>query len=460
MTAQATLARSAPLVPPKPDPAPDRMGRLEFARRMRTNGITVYAPIAYEEEITQTRFFGRSSFLLNAPEAIRHVLVDKHENYRRTNATIRVLSPLLGSGLLLSEGRDWRHQRRTLAPAFTPKAVSLLVPHMLSTTDEMVAELRAAGDKPVSLFAAVQHLALEIAAHTMFSLEMREHGPVLRDFLVRYGQGLGRTHLLDLLLPLSIPSPYDIGRRWFRRRWIRFFEQLMAERRRSGASADQPRDLFDLLLGARDPETGHAFSPAQLQDQAATMILAGHATTAVALSWSLYLLALVPEFQERVANEAAQAAGEMDETPALDQLAFRRAVLDEAMRLYPPAYVIVRSAREPDEVAGLTVRPGDLMVVSPWVLHRHRKRWTNPDAFEPERFLLGGTAVDRYAYLPFGVGPRICIGAHFALTEATLVLARLLRGFRIELTSAELVMPVAVVTTQPDHQPWFKLKPR
>jgi cytochrome P450 len=427
---------------------------------MRTNGITVYARAAYNEEVVQRRFFGRTSLLLNAPEAIRRVLVDKHENYRRTNATLRVLSPLVGAGLLLSEGRDWRFQRRTLAPAFTPKAVSLLIPHMLAPTDELVTELRAKGDEPANLFLAVQHLALEIAARTMFSLEMREHGPALRDFVVRYGQGLARTQLLDILLPLSIPSPYDIGRSWFRRRWMQFLEQLIAGRRGPGASEAQPRDMFDLLLAARDPETGQAFSPAQLRDQAATMILAGHATTAVALSWSLYLLALAPQIQDRVADEATQAAVGADGTPALDQLAYTRAMVDEAMRLYPPAYVIVRTAREPDEVAGLPVRPGDLVVISPWVLHRHRRRWTNPDAFEPERFFPGGPGVDRYAYLPFGVGPRICIGAHFALTEATLVLSRLLQSFRIEPASSAPVMPIAVVTTQPDHQPWFRLRSR
>ena len=130
------------------------------------------------------------------------------------------------------------------------------------------------------------------------------------------------------------------------------------------------------------------------------------------------------------------------------------------MRLYPPAYAIARTARVPDEVAGVRVRPGDLMVVSPWVLHRHRQRWRNPDAFNPERFLPGAPAVNRYAYLPFGVGPRVCIGAHFALTEATMILSRLLRSFRIELASSEPVLPVAIVTTQPDRQPWFKLLAR
>jgi cytochrome P450 len=458
--AQPMQTRVAPLIPPKPDPAPEQMRPLDLARRMRTNGITVYAPIAYEEEVLQRAFFGRSSFLLNAPDAIRHVLVDQHDNYGRTNATLRVLSPLLGKGLFLSEGRDWRHQRRTLAPAFTPKAISLLVPHMLSPINETVTELQALGDEPANLFAAVQRLALEIAARTMFSLEMRQNSPALRDFVVRYGQGLARTHLLDVVLPLSVPSPFDLGRLWFSRRWMRFFEQLMAERHRSGPSPEKPRDLFDLLLASRDPETGRAFSATQLRDQAATMILAGHETTAVALSWALYLLALAPESQERVAQEATQVPLNGEGAAALERLTYTRAVLDEAMRLYPPAYVIVRTARVPDEVAGLGVRSGDLMVVSPWVLHRHRRRWANPDAFDPERFLPGGPGVDRYAYLPFGVGPRICIGAHFALTEATLVLARLLQSFRIELVSSAPVTPVAIVTTQPDHQPWFRLKPR
>jgi unspecific monooxygenase len=135
-------------------------------------------------------------------------------------------------------------------------------------------------------------------------------------------------------------------------------------------------------------------------------------------------------------------------------------VLDEVMRLYPPAYVIVRAARQQDTVAGVEMKPGDLAIIAPWLLHRHRKRWHEPDAFIPERFLPGAPAVDRFAYLPFGVGPRVCIGAHFALTEATLALAELMRSFRIELVSTRPVLPVAVVTTQPDHAPPFRLQRR
>jgi cytochrome P450 len=237
-------------------------------------------------------------------------------------------------------------------------------------------------------------------------------------------------------------------------------DQIMAERLKAKTHASGPRDLLDLLMAARDPESGEGFSPKQLRDQIATMILAGHETTAVALCWSVYLLAQVPEVQERIAQEAASALSNSSEEPQLSKLPYTRAVLDEVMRLYPPAYVIVRAARQPDEVAGGEMKPGDLAVISPWVLHRHRKRWHEPDAFAPERFLPGASAIDRFAYLPFGIGPRVCIGAHFALTEATLVLAELMRSFRVELVTDQPVLPVAVVTTQPDYAPLFRLTRR
>jgi cytochrome P450 len=163
--------------------------------------------------------------------------------------------------------------------------------------------------------------------------------------------------------------------------------------------------------------------------------------------------------QDQIAREAI-VVSDSGAKFQLGQLPYTRAVLDEVMRLYPPAYVIVRAARQPDKVAGVEMKPGDLAVISPWVLHRHRRWWREPDVFVPERFLPGAPAIDRFAYLPFGVGPRVCIGAHFALTEATLVLAELLRSFRIELATSRPVLPVAVVTTQPDHAPLFRVQPR
>ena len=446
------------LVPSVPEAAPEAIGPLDLFRRMRTNGITVWPRSAYEEEITRRRFFDRISFVLNAPDAIRHVLVDNHENYSRTNATIRILRPLLGSGLFLSEGRDWRLQRRTLAPAFTPKAVGLLVPHMYSAIAQFIAELQDNIDKPIDLFTGIQHLALEIAGRTMFSLEMKSHSLQLRDYVLRYSGTLSQPHMLDVLLPIGIPTPWDIGRSWFRRRWMAFVERLIRERTTAADQMEAPRDLLDLLVMARDPDTGKEFRPDKLRDQVATMLLAGHETTAVSLCWALYLLALAPHVQERVYEEARGA--DLERGSTLETLSFTRAVIDETLRLYPPAYVIVRTAKGRDQFAGLDVKRGDLIVVAPWLLHRHKRRWVEPDAFRPERFLPGAPPVDRYSYLPFGVGPRICIGAHFALTEATLALASLVRNFRIELIDSEPVLPVAIVTTQPDRRPSFRLHRR
>ena len=448
-----------PLVPPSPPRAPDNMTALGRMAAMRVSPIGTWGQRAYEEDIIQGRFFGRSSFILNTPDAIRHVLVDNYENYTRTPAGIRVLRPMLGEGLLIAEGRAWKYQRRTLAPAFTPRAVASLVPHMIAVTDETIAKLRVASSGPVDLREVMQRMTLEIAGRTMFSFGMERHGAALRDFVMEYGTRLARPHFLDLLLPLSWPSPQDFSRARFRKRWTHFVAMLMAERRAAGKNEGAPpRDLFDLMVAARDPETGNAFSDEQLGDEVATMILAGHETTATALFWALYLLALDPDTQDQVAAEARDLpAGAVVD---IERLKFTRAVVDETMRLYPPAFLIARAAKAADTIAGLPVKPKDVILIAPWVLHRHEKLWRNPDAFIPQRFLAPAPPPDRFAYLPFGVGARVCIGAHFALVEATLALAKLIGAFRIELVDKAPVLPVAVVTTQPDRSPKFVIRPR
>ena len=446
------------LVPPSPPRAPDNMTAFGRIRAIRVSPIGSWSQRAYEEDIVQGRFFGRSTFILNNPGAIRHVLVDNYENYTRTPASFRVLRPVLGEGLLIAEGRAWKHQRRTLAPAFTPRAVMTLVPHMVAATDETIAKLKAASNAPVNLREAMQRMTLEIAGRTMFSFGMDRHGAALRDFVMEYGERLARPHVLDLLLPLSWPSPQDLARARFRKRWTQFVGMLMAERRAAGKNEGAPlNDLFDLMDAARDPETGAAFTDEQLGDQVATMILAGHETTATALFWSLYLLALDPATQEELAAEVKGASvnGALD----LDRLKFTRAVVDETMRLYPPAFLILRAAAAPDTIAGIPVKKNDIVLVAPWLLHRHEKLWQDPNAFIPSRFMTG-TPPDRFAYLPFGVGARVCIGAHFALVEATLALAKMIGAFRVDLVDREPVMPVGVVTTQPDRSPMFAITPR
>jgi len=305
----------------------------------------------------------------------------------------------------------------------------------------------------------MQLMTLEIAGRTMFSFGMERHGAGLRDFVMEYGGRLARPHFLDLVLPLSWPSPQDFSRSRFRRRWTGFVNMLIAERRAAGKVEGAPaRDLFDLMDAARDPETGEAFNDEQLADEVATMILAGHETTATALFWALYLLALDPATQDKLAAEArpATVSGEVD----LERLKFTRAVIDEALRLYPPVFLIARTALKPDEVAGHPIQKGDVVLIAPWLLHRHEKLWRDPNAFIPERFMAPAPPPERFAYLPFGVGPRICIGAHFALVEATLALAIIIGTFEVTLADKEPVMPLGVVTTQPNRSPMFAIAPR
>ena len=447
-----------PIVPPAPPRAPDDMsffGRLAVIRR---NMIATWGQRAYEEEVIKGRFFLRNSFILNQPDAIRHVLLTNYENYSRTPAGIRMLRPVLGDGLLIAEGHSWTFQRRTLAPAFTPRATANLVPHMTAVLDETIAKLDARSGEEVDLREIMQRMTLEIAGRTMFSFGMDQHGATLRNFIMEYAARLGRPYLLDMVLPVSWPSPMDFARARFRKRWTEFVAMLIVERRAAGKKdGAPPRDLFDLMDEARDPETGKGFSDEQLVDEVATMILAGHETTATALFWALYLLALDPDTQEEVASETR---GEhLDSMADIDRQKFTRAVIEETMRLYPPAFLIARAAREKDSVAGIEIGRGDIIMIAPWLLHRHEKLWDQPDAFVPKRF-MSTEAPDRFAYLPFGAGPRVCVGAPFAQAESVLALARLIGAFRVELVDTAPVIPHGVVTTQPDRSPMFRITRR
>jgi cytochrome P450 len=447
-------------VPPRP-PIPEHdLGWYRLLVALRTNALQIWPQQAYTKDVLAQPFLGRRRFLLNAPDAIHHVLVDNIANYRRTSATIRILRPIVGEGLLLSEGEEWRHQRRTIAPTLAPRVIPMLARHIAGAAEPAIARLAAAASQPVDVLAAMQFLALEIAARSMFSLEMHRYGPALRRMISGFTTGLGRPYFLDLMLPPAIPSWRDFARRRFRAQWIALMDEIVAARMREPAS-DQPRDLFDVLLAARDPETGAAFSQAQLRDQMATMIVAGHETTALTLFWSLFLLASAPAQQRRVAEEvgpidlSVEAAG-----AALPKLPYTRAVVNEALRLYPPAAAIARMSIAADKVEGADIPGGSLIMISPWVLHRHVRLWNDPDAFDPSRFLAEKPQAHRYAYMPFGAGPRICVGAQFALAEAALVLAMLAQRFEFARADDAPVLPNAVITTQSNRPAPFRLRLR
>ena len=450
---------NAPFVPPRPPVAAERAGLPEFLAAVRTNALKMWRAEAYEQDATIGRALGRPWILLNAPDAIQHVLVENHAAYRRTAASIRILWPITGRGLLLAEGAEWRWQRRTTAPALAPRTLPLLLPHMARAAAAALPALRAATG-PVDLLTAMQGVALDAAARAMFSLEAGTFASRMRAELTGFGDRMARPTPLDLLLPPRLWSPRDLARLRFRRRWVGLLDAILAARA-AAPSAAGPRDLYDLLRAARDPESGAAFTPAQLRDQFATLLVAGHETTALALFWSLYLLANTPEAQERLAAEVAGVdLGPQAVAAALPDLTFTAAVVNEALRLFPPAFTLVRQARAADRAGAVAIPRGAVVMIAPWVLHRHRRLWTDPDAFIPERFLPGAPPPPRFAYLPFGAGPRVCVGAQFALAEATLVLATLVQAFRIGMATTRPVLPAPVITTQPDHAPGFTLAPR
>ena len=443
---------------PQPDTTTPSSRRLLW--HYRNNALRAWPVAAYEDDVYTRSMFGRPTFLLNRPDDIRRVLVDNDANYGRTRPTIRIIRPILGRrGLFLAEGDDWRHQRRTMAPGFAPKAAALFARHTAVAFADALPDLFQENPASVDLLAWFQELALDVAGRALFSLPMRTLGPRMRRLLDGYGRRFGQPGLLDFFLPVWLPNLRDLGRMGFQRRWFRLIDQLIARRR--AMDPHSGNDLFDLLIEARHPVTGGSFDAATMRDQVATFVVAGHETTAVALFWTTWLLAQSPEWQARVAAEAAAFdLGPDSASLALPSLEVTRAVVQEAMRLYPPAFVVVRQAKGPDRLAGRDVPAGAVIMVAPWVLHRHRQLWDDPDAFDPRRFLPTASPPDRFAYLPFGAGPRVCIGAPLALAEATLVTAALVDRFRLEPADTDPVLPMAIVTTQPDHRARFRLEPR
>lgn len=423
---------------------------------MRRNTLATWGKPAYELTIVSRPFLGRQSLLVNEPAAIRRVLVDNHGAYGRAPAGVRILEPITGKGLFLAEGDDWKRQRRLMAPAFAPRAMGRVAEVARAETERFLEGLSPSRRGAVDLLGSFQGIALEIACRVLLSQAMDAHGAALRRLITRYGRRHARPSALDLLLPDGWRSPADFGRRRFAAEWRRLVDRIVAERSAKPADASSG-DLFDAMRAASIE--GQGFGATELRDQIGTLIVAGHETTALALFWSSYLLATHGEWQDRIALEAAGAFA-VDGPVTADALPVTRAVLQEALRLYPPAFTLLRRAKEEDALAGVAVEPGALVVIAPWVLHRHRRYWSEPDSFRPERFLPPATPPERSTYLPFGAGPRVCIGAGLALVEAAVVLARLVHEHRLELVGPRPLQPVGIITIYPDKSPPFRLRQR
>lgn len=440
------------LRPPAPAPRDRPLGALRLLKVLSDNPLEAWSREHFVEPVVSLNLLLGHVVLISEPHAIRRVLSDNVGNYIKDSLQQRVLSAGLGDGLLAVEGSRWRSQRRALAPMFSRKTVINFAPAMARSADALVERWRARGGDVVDVAAEMAHVAIHVLEQTIFSDGLGRKPEQVRKAMSTYFDTIGRIDPFDVMgLPAFVPRLTRIGVG----RVLRFFDaaidDIIAARRQQVASnaATAPRDILMLLLEAQDPETGRRMSEIEVRANVLTFISAGQETTANALTWSLFLLSQSPAWQERLAAEAERESGWPTEELA-EHLVQTRAVIDEAMRLYPPITAISRVALAADELAGRPVKKGTLVVVAPYVLHRHQRLWERPEVFAPERFLgRNRAAIDRFAYLPFGIGPRTCIGSAFALQEATLVLAAIARNFTVELAPGHKVWPVQKVTLRP-----------
>jgi cytochrome P450 len=352
-------------------------------------------------------------------------------------------------------------QRRTLAPLFARKTISAFTGAMLSAADDLARKWRrAASQEPIDVSAEMTLLTLNVLALTIFSEGIGSDFGVFRLAMKSYFEGIGRIGVFDLFgIPATVPR---FGLRPAKRA-AAYFENVvdeMIEKRRRRLDDAASEDLLTLLLRALDPSTGRPLSLAEVRSNVLTFLSAGHETTANTLTWSLFLLSQSPYWLARVREEAdRELSGSHD--GLLERLVFTKAVVEEALRLYPPIAALSRMAIQADDLGACSVTPRSLIVIAPYVLHRHERVWDRPAVFDPQRFLGKSRArIGRFAYLPFGTGPRTCIGSAFALQEATLVLATIVQRFDFELLPDAEVWPLQRVTLRPANGPPMRVSPR
>ena len=442
--------------PPVPRPLRRPPDLFDFQKSARTNPLSNWTEEHFRAPIVVGEGVLGHVMVLSDPAAIRYVLVDNAANYRKDDLQRRVLAPGLGNGLLTAEGEEWRQQRRALAPLFNPRTVAGFAPAMAGAAERLVRRwVRRGEGRVLDVALEMTRVTLDVLERTIFTAGIARDPDALGRAISRYFEAIGPIDPLDVFgLPAWLPR---IGRIRARPA-LRFFEEVVGELisarqdllRRGGQA---PRDLLTALLQAKDPETGQGLSDLEVRANIVTFIGAGHETTANALTWAIYLLSQAPDIRRRVEEEVDEVlGGEGGSDPAhVERLVFTRAVLYEAIRLYPPVPFMSRAAIAEDRIAGFRVRRGTLVMVPPYVLHRHRTLWSDPDCFDPDRFMPERRAgIDRYAYLPFGAGPRVCIGASFSLQEAVIVLSRLVRSVRLDTEPGQVVRPVQRVTLRPD----------
>ena len=440
----------APFVPPAPRPRTSPPSTLQMLRIVYRNPLELWGEPSYNEPyISISTGIGGPLVIANDPALIRHVLVDNAKNYRMARVRQKVLRPILHDGLLTAEGEVWKRSRKAMAPVFTPRHIAGFAQPMLRVSEDFAG--RYTDGETVDVARDMTMLTYEILAETLFSGEIAGDPGEFAHQVDHLFETMGRVDPLDLI---GAPDWLPRITRLRGRRVLAFFRQLVADTmalRKDRLMRDPdgaPSDFLTLLLKAEGPD---GLSASEIEDNIITFIGAGHETTARALGWTLYCLAEAPWERDRVEAEIDRVvAGVADPNDWLAHMPFTRAAFEEAMRLYPPAASISREAIEPEQWRDLKIVRGAQFQIMPWTIHRHRKLWTNPDAFMPERFHPENRdAIDRYQYLPFGAGQRVCIGAAFAMQEAVIALGVLMSRFRFDAVAETKPWPVQKLTTQP-----------
>ena len=437
--------------PAAPRPHPERLGLFETIRALRKNPITAFPEEAYQAPILEVGRL-RSVVLVNDPDEIEHVLVGNAGNYRKSVQQQRRLQPALGDGLLTAEGAAWQAARRIASPLFNPKSIALLFDDMQEAAAVMRDRWldRTVPGRPLDLAAEFQRLTYEMVSRTVFSGALDQDRVRVHANMAIYFETFGRIDLASLFnLPAWVPTPAALRARPALAVFRSIVDRVVAQR------VDDPdremSDLLDRLIGSPDPATGKIMTPLAVSDNVLTFLAAGHETTGNALAWILYLLALFPDAETAVTDELLSVVGDRpSRREALDNLVFTRAVVNEALRLYPPAPFMGREALGCDDLAGRRIEKGTQVLISPWIVHRHRRLWDDPEDFRPERFMPPKDRdIPRGAFIPFGLGPRVCIGRSFAVQEILVVLATILPMFHFRLLDAQSVSPEARITLRP-----------
>ena len=430
------------------------LSRLEIALAARRNVLEIIPALAYRQPIVTGETLKRWHMLAD-PAGYRRVMLDNLSNYPKSEIMKRMLRPAIGDSLFNAEGAQWKWQRQAVSPVFTPRNVAALAPAMRATAARAVERLKTGGCRELvsEMLTATFDVICDVALSGRAHFDAKAFGAAI----TRYFATAGRASLLDFLgVPDWFPRPGALLSGGAVATMHAMVADAIEARRKS--SAPPADDLLDHMLAAEDPETGRRMSPEELVHNMQFFIVAGHETTALAISWALYLLAGAPDMQARAQAEARrQLGGRVAAASDAAAMPFIGQVLEEAMRLYPPVGLMARHVVADDELCGRVVRAGDILFLPVWALHRHEMWWDRPARFDPGRF-APGTARDRFQYLPFGAGPRACVGASFAMMQATIILSTLLQHFRFTPAGPD-PRPVMTMTVRPEPGLVLHLEP-